>query len=140
MKILIVGLGNPGKKYEKTRHNVGFRVIDELEKEIFDENIILFKPQAFMNNSGRTVKKFFQNSKLKTQNLIVVHDDIDLLLGKIRISKNSSSGGHKGIQSIIDTLGTKNFTRIRIGIRPKFKCNTERFVLEKIYQRRRRNY
>jgi len=115
---LIVGLGNPGKKYQKTRHNVGFRVIDALKDEISDKDVILLKPDTFMNNSGRTVKKISQKSKVKSQNLIVIHDDIDLPLGTIRVSKNSSSAGHKGVQSIIDELGTQNFTRIRIGIRP----------------------
>jgi len=139
MKMLIVGLGNPGKKYEKTRHNVGFRVIDELESLDFarDKDIILLKPDTFMNSSGRAIKKALLYSGLKTQNLIVIHDDIDLLFGNIRVSKDSSSAGHKGVQSIIDTLGTKDFTRIRIGIRPelkvqsqKLKVNTTDFVLK----------
>jgi PTH1 family peptidyl-tRNA hydrolase len=130
MKTLIVGLGNPGKKYEKTRHNVGFRVIDELEKQIFNSDIILLKPDNFMNNSGRAVKKALKYSSLNTQDLIVVHDDIDLSLGDIRVSKNSSSAGHKGVQSIIDTLGTKDFTRIRIGIRPQHEIDTTEFVLK----------
>ncbi|MDP2946617.1 MAG: aminoacyl-tRNA hydrolase [Nanoarchaeota archaeon] len=130
MKTLIVGLGNPGKKYEKTRHNVGFRIIDELEKQIFDVDIILLKPDNFMNNSGRAVKKIIRNSKFEIQNLIIVHDDIDLPFGTIRTSKNSSSAGHKGVQSIIDTLGTKNFTRIRIGIKPSHEIDTTKFVLK----------
>lgn len=143
MKTLIVGLGNPGKKYEKTRHNVGFMVIDELESFDFsstslginarDKNIIFLKPDNFMNNSGRAIKKAIENWKLKIENCIVIHDDIDLLFGDIRISKNSSSAGHKGVQSIIDTLGTKDFTRIRIGIKQvasSRKRETEKFVLE----------
>ncbi len=133
--ILIVGLGNSGKKYEKTRHNIGFRVINALQEEIFDKNIIFLKPDTFMNNSGVAVKKILKYSKLKTQDLIVIHDDIDLPIGSIRISKNSSSGGHKGVQSIIDNLETKNFTRIRIGIRPPllrqgFGGRAQKFVLE----------
>ncbi len=129
--ILIAGLGNPGKKYKKTRHNIGFGVIDELNKKSFQKDVILFKPQTFMNNSGQAVSK--KMSKLNPEKLIVVHDDIDLPLGTIRISKNKSSAGHKGVQSIIDQLGTQQFTRIRIGIQPSDKKpqNTDKFVLEK---------
>jgi len=129
--ILIVGLGNPDKKYEKTRHNIGFRVIDELEKKISDKNILLFKPQTYMNDSGKTVKSLIAYRKLPIANLWVIHDDIDLPLGTIRVSQNVSSAGHKGVQSIIDELKTKNFTRIRIGINPKSVVDTERYVLEK---------
>lgn len=131
--ILIVGLGNPGHKYEKTRHNVGFRVIDVLKKTISDKNIILFKPQTFMNQSGRAVKKLNTKYKIPATNIWVIHDDIDLPLGTIRINQDASSAGHKGVQSIIDELGTKNFTRIRIGIQPKIRKpqNVEKFVLEK---------
>lgn len=140
MKTLIVGLGNPGKKYEKTRHNIGFRVIDELEKQIFDFDTILLKPDNFMNNSGRAVKKYLTYDKIPVSNLIVIHDDIDLPFETVKISKDSSSAGHKGVQSIIDTLGTKNFTRVRIGIKKvtdnsiqetrNKKRETEKFVLE----------
>jgi len=131
--ILIVGLGNPGKKYKKTRHNVGFMVIDALKKKISGKNIVLLKPQTFMNNSGKTVKRIIRNLKLEIRNLVVIHDDIDLPLGTIRVSKNVGSAGHKGVQSIIDELGTKNFTRIRIGIQPKTgkPKEVEKFVLEK---------
>ena len=157
--ILIVGLGNPGKKFEKTRHNVGFRVVEELsrknnfsdfklskkflaeisEGEIASEKVILAKPQTFMNNSGKAVKKIIKNLKLKIKNLIVVHDDIDLPLGKIRISVGRSSAGHKGVESIIKELGTNNFVRFRIGIKPENneqktknrKQKAEDFVLKK---------
>ncbi len=131
---LIVGLGNPGRKYKKTRHNIGFRVIDALKKSLDkarDKEIILFKPQTFMNQSGKAVKKKIENCKLKIENLLVVHDDIDLPLGTIRISENISSAGHKGVQSIIDELRTQNFTRARIGIRPDHKVDTEKYVLGK---------
>ena len=134
MKTLIVGLGNPGKKYEKTRHNVGFRVIDELESLdcAQDENVILLKPDNYMNNSGRAVKEYLNYEKITVSNLIVIHDDIDLPFETVKVSKDSSSAGHKGVQSIIDTIGTKDFTRIRIGIKPAMekKQETERFVLE----------
>ncbi|MBI2642440.1 MAG: aminoacyl-tRNA hydrolase [Candidatus Wildermuthbacteria bacterium] len=136
--LFIVGLGNPGKKYEKTRHNAGFRAIDAIaanfqfsifnfqsifnaqisKGKITDKQIILAKPQTLMNNSGSAVQKITKNYKLKTTNLIVIHDDIDIPLGKIKVSKGSGSAGHKGVESIIQALGTKDFTRIRIGILP----------------------
>jgi len=151
--VLIVGLGNPGEQYEKTRHNAGFMVLDsfatgnDLPDFTFDkksnsltsdsimenEKIILAKPQTFMNNSGRSVKTLYSKFRILNSNLIIVHDDIDLLLGKIKISVGSSSAGHKGIESIIRMLGTKDFVRIRIGIQPeRGKPNdVENFVLKK---------
>ena len=131
--ILIVGLGNPGKKYEKTRHNVGFMVIDELKKKELSNKVKLLKPEIFMNSSGTAVSNLMSFYKIKPKNLLIIHDDIDLPIGKIRIVKNRGSAGHKGVQSIIKKLGTKDFHRIRIGICPtKSKPkNIERFVLEK---------
>jgi len=154
--ILIVGLGNPGKKYEKTRHNLGFTIVESLklkvesfsdwkyekkflteisQGKISSQRVILTKPQTFMNNSGKSVKKLIKNYKLKIKNLIVIHDDIDLPLDKIRISKGRGSAGHKGVESIIKEIGTKNFVRFRIGIKPQRTENkeqkTEKFVLEK---------
>jgi PTH1 family peptidyl-tRNA hydrolase len=151
---LIVGLGNPGKKFEKTRHNLGFLVVESLkskiksfsnwkkskkflseisEGKINNEKVILAKPQTFMNNSGKAVKPLIENCKLKIENLIVVHDDLDLPLGKIKISLGRGSGGHKGVQSIIEELGTKNFVRLRIGIQPKNGKpeRPEKFVLQR---------
>jgi PTH1 family peptidyl-tRNA hydrolase len=133
MKNLIVGLGNPGKKYIKTRHNIGFRVVDELEKSLDatrDENLIFLKPDTFMNDSGKVVKEYLTYEKIPASNLIVIHDDIDLPFGEIRVSKNSSSAGHKGVQSIIDELKTQDFTRIRIGIKPQHEFDTIDFVLK----------
>jgi len=146
---VIVGLGNPEKKYEQTRHNVGFLVLDAFQKEhgfseftlsrkhtsliskgiLNETKILLAKPQTFMNNSGRAVKSLAATKP----DLILVHDDIDIPLGKIKISKNRGSAGHKGIDSIIQSLGTKNFTRIRIGIQPTRgkPTNVEKFVLQK---------
>jgi len=132
---LIVGLGNPGKKYEKTRHNVGFLVLDEFQKEygffeftlskkhtsrisegiLNKTKVLLAKPQTFMNNSGRAVKSLMATKP----NLIVVHDEIDLPLGEVKVSENRGSAGHKGVDSIIQALGTKNFARVRVGIQPK---------------------
>lgn len=129
---LIVGLGNPDKKYEKTRHNIGYKTIDELK--FFNlEGVLAEKTESFMNKSGPAVRRLLQKTKLKTKNLIVIHDDIDLPLGKIKISRDSGSAGHKGVQSIIDTLGTKNFIRIRIGICPASgkPKDPPRFVLQK---------
>ena len=160
--VLIVGLGNPGTEYQKTRHNVGFLVLDELQKRYgFSEftlskkhtslvsecfldsvkellgrtKVVLAKPQTFMNNSGKAVKSLvakYNITKSDLVTLIIIHDDIDIPLGKIKISENRGSAGHRGVDSIIQTLGTKNFTRIRIGIRPaKGKPNnTESFVLK----------
>ncbi len=152
--ILIVGLGNPGKEYQNTRHNVGWLVLDTiadcrlqtadlnwktdkriqagiLKVTIAGKDALLVKPQTFMNNSGIAVKTIC-NLKSAISNLIVVHDDIDLAFGTIRVSHDSASAGHKGVQSIIDHLGTKNFWRVRIGIRPSLKSiDTPDFVLNK---------
>ena len=128
---IIFGLGNPGKKYKKTRHNVGALAVEELDSST-KEKVILQKPDSFMNLSGRTVKKLLKSRKLKNQNLVVVHDDIDLPVGQIRIAKNRGSAGHKGVESIIRELGTKNFIRFRIGIKPESgkPKNPEKFVLQ----------
>ncbi|MFH1575379.1 MAG: aminoacyl-tRNA hydrolase [Candidatus Nealsonbacteria bacterium] len=115
--LLIVGLGNPGKEYEKTRHNIGFRVIDELAKNK-PNNMVLLKPQTFMNNSGEEVRAVATFYKIKLEDLWIIHDDVDLLIGKIKISRDRGSAGHKGVESIIKNLGSKNFNRIRIGTCP----------------------
>jgi peptidyl-tRNA hydrolase, PTH1 family len=136
---LIVGLGNPGKKYQKTRHNIGFRVIEQLKEEnnfsdfsfskkdkalisegiIAQKKILLVLPQTLMNNSGFSLKKIINYTRLTTKDLIVVHDDLDLNLGRIKISKNRGAAGHKGVLSIINSLGSQQFGRLRIGINPK---------------------
>lgn len=150
---LIVGLGNPGKKYQDTRHNIGFTTLVEFVKKnnfpdfqlskkngaeisenmLNNQKVVLIKPQTFMNNSGIVIKKIIRNLNFEVRNLIVVHDDIDLPLGKIRISKGRGAAGHKGVESIIKELGTKNFIRFRIGI-INYKSGikkTENFVLKK---------
>ncbi|MHA1575398.1 MAG: aminoacyl-tRNA hydrolase [Alphaproteobacteria bacterium] len=136
MKI-IVGLGNPGKKHEKTRHNIGFMILNKLATESFKktnkfnaqisvfsetpEKILLVKPQTFMNNSGFTVSKTLNFYKLNPQNdLLLIYDDKDLPFGNIRLRKNGGAGGHNGIKSIINSIGTKNFSRLRFGIRNEF--------------------
>lgn len=154
--ILIAGLGNPGAKYSRTRHNVGFRVLDEFLKEnnllffklskkfdslisegkIAGKKILLVKPQTFMNNSGKAIKALTKFYKITSPGLVVIHDDIDLPLGKIKIVKGRGSAGHKGVESIIKELRTKNFVRFRIGIQPsKGKPkDPEKFVLEKSFK------
>lgn len=150
---LIVGLGNPGKKYESTWHNVGFLALDELAKDGFDnfkeekkfkalvssgmigsEKVLLVKPQTFMNNSGESVQAIAHFYKVSPEDVIVVHDEFDIELGKIRISHDSSAAGHNGIKSIISHLGTQEFTRVRIGIKPTkpLSIPTDVFVLKKI--------
>ncbi len=131
--MLLIGLGNPGKEYEHTPHNAGFMALDAFEKESSFISARLLKPHTFMNNSGIAVKKELKKLKLKAQDLIVVHDDIDLPLGTIKISTNKGSAGHKGVESIISALGTKDFIRIRIGIQPSTGKpeSVETFVLKK---------
>lgn len=145
---LIAGLGNPGSRYEKTRHNVGFLVLEELsrrlqleftEKEdckiskgsLGDEKIILLEPLTFMNRSGIAVRKIMQKSNIFSENLIVVHDDIDLETGNLKIRKKGSSGGHKGVESIIQNIGTREFIRIKIGIGRDPFVPTEKYVLSR---------
>jgi len=133
MKI-IAGLGNPGKIYQNTRHNAGFKVIDKLRKEIKNEKIynnkffkgwegkigketvLLLKPKTFMNESGIAIKKSLEIFGENPENLIVIHDDLDIPLGKIKISFKRGPGTHKGVISIVKEIGTHIFTRIRIGI------------------------
>lgn len=131
----IIGLGNPDKKYEKTRHNVGFDVIDELAEQmgievktkrhkalcgigtIGSEKVVLVKPQTYMNLSGESVRAVMDFYKLDAKSdIIVVSDDISLPVGKIRIRTKGSAGGHNGLKSIISHAGTYGFTRIRVGV------------------------
>jgi len=144
MKI-IAGLGNPEPKYKNTPHNIGFKVIDEFAREnnfpefklskkfnaLISEkgDVLLAKPQTYMNESGKSLKKIVTEAR-PLYKLIVVHDDIDLPLAKIKISKNRGSAGHKCIESIIKELATKDFTRIRIGVSKEKKPN----VLKKFRQ------
>ncbi len=129
---LIVGLGNPGEKYKKTGHNIGFEVLNEFGKKNnfpefgFDKKfsgltskkggVFLLKPQTFMNKSGNSVRALADYYEINPEKILVIHDDADLSLGKVKIDKNRSSAGHKGVQSIIDHLSTKNFWRLRFGI------------------------
>ncbi len=134
MNYIIVGLGNPGEEYVNTRHNVGRMVLDLLAKENEGEwkedqklkslvcnlklgkhKVTLLQPETFMNKSGEALKTLIKTKKA-AETLIVVHDDLDLPLGKIKISFNKSSGGHRGVESIIKTIKTEGFTRVRVGI------------------------
>jgi len=122
MKInAIIGLGNPGKEYENTRHNIGFIFVDELSKRWKTSKfntLILVKPQTFMNKSGQAVLALIKKFKIKPENILIIHDDIDILWGNYKLSFGRSSAGHKGVESIIKALKTKNFWRLRIGIQP----------------------
>jgi PTH1 family peptidyl-tRNA hydrolase len=141
---LIVGLGNPGRSYAGNRHNIGFiclryfaraRAIKFNQKKglarigtgvVAGNKVVLARPQTFMNNSGQSVSRLVQKFKVNPKDLLVIHDDLDLPLAKIRISSSSGSGGHKGINSIIQELGTQDFTRLRVGIgRPSNPPPTE---------------
>ena len=147
---LVIGLGNPGEAYAKTRHNVGFMVVDEvshafsiaLEKHKFDTRfgigridnvkVILAKPMAFMNRSGPPVQKITKYYKILCENMLVVHDDIDLAFGRLKIKEKGGDGGHKGVRSIIDAFGGGDFTRLRIGVgRPEARVNAADYVLGK---------
>ncbi len=158
----IVGLGNPGDKYQNTRHNLGFMFLDYLSQELGfnwreekkfqamfakDGNFIFLKPLTFMNNSGIAVEKamsyfkalpkknIFQKQKNSdlSKTLLIVHDDLDIEFGEYKISVNAGSAGHNGVQSVINHLKTKNFMRIRIGIKPSpdNKVPIEKYVLQK---------
>jgi PTH1 family peptidyl-tRNA hydrolase len=146
---LIVGLGNPGNKYTKTRHNIGYRVVKKLAekysiefkrsyltKSLFakslvgPEQIMLVLPLTFMNLSGRAISKIAKRNNVALRDILVVHDDIDSLFGKIKIRPSGSDGGHQGLRSIIDTLSSDEFARVKIGIgRPQKKEDVVNYVL-----------
>lgn len=152
---LIVGLGNAGEQYENTRHNLGFEVVDTLLHKLEippndwqnnskskclickykgeSEELIFAKPQTFMNNSGMGVKALMDFYKVKSADVVIIHDDIDLKLGQLKVRIGGSSAGHKGVASIIEKLGTDNFIRIRLGIAPEERHglakNVDKFVI-----------
>lgn len=165
--VLIVGLGNPGKDYLQTRHSLGFLALDALAQkhnfpafemredntmasqgEISGKTVILAKPQTFMNKSGISVKRVSGHYRLfkdkKFGNLWVVNDDLDIAQGKIKIAKNRSAAGHKGVQSIIDQIKSKDFVRFRLGIHPETaaqkKIPVEKLVLKKISPKEQTNF
>ncbi len=114
---LVVGLGNPGKEYENTRHNTGRIMVGMIEKKLENNKIKFFTPDNFMNNSGKAIAPLIKTKK-DLKDLVVIYDDIDLPLGKIKISFNRSSGGHNGLNSVIKALKSEEFLRIRIGTAP----------------------
>jgi PTH1 family peptidyl-tRNA hydrolase len=145
---LIVGLGNPGKEYENTRHNVGFRVMEELARRygmtfgkterkaqvasgtIKDKRVILAKPQTFMNLSGEAVRSLVDFYKVELPNILVVADDLDIPLGTVRLRQSGGAGGQNGTKSVIQHLGTQDFNRLRFGIgRPPGKMQSRDYVL-----------
>lgn len=147
MKV-IIGLGNPGKKYEDTRHNVGFLAIDKISKDwgipvqqnkfralvgegfAGTEKVLLVKPQTYMNLSGESVNEVLTFYKLTSDDMIVIYDDLDLPVGKLRLRAKGSAGGHNGIKSIIAHLSTQEFNRIKIGIdRPRMGGSVSDYVL-----------
>lgn len=147
---VIVGLGNPGKQYNKTRHNVGFDIIDMLAKEydisvtkikhkaligegrIGTEKVLLVKPQTYMNLSGETLIDIYNYYKVDLENIVVIYDDIDLDVGKLRIRKKGSAGTHNGMRSIVKCLGSTEFPRVRVGVsKPMPGQNLADFVLSR---------
>ncbi|MEN2766721.1 aminoacyl-tRNA hydrolase [Ornithinibacillus xuwenensis] len=149
----IVGLGNPGKKYQTTRHNIGFMVIEELlnrhhwqlNKDKFKgkyalenlngEKIVLLEPQTFMNLSGESLRPIMDYYNIELEDVLIIYDDLDLPPGKIRLRQKGGHGGHNGIRSIIDHVGTKDFKRIRIGVgRPTSPLSVVDYVLGSFYK------
>ena len=144
---LIVGLGNPGREYENTRHNVGFQLLDFIAKEkglqfnknkfnadycecnINSEKVILIKPLSYMNLSGSVVSKFVSFYKINHSDILVIQDDLDMNVGRVKIVYNSSSGGHNGIRDIERCLGTREYARVKIGIANNKKVDTRDYVL-----------
>ena len=146
---LIVGLGNPGKEYENTRHNIGFMVVDnylsvsnvnwQLKFNGLYTNIIInnekvhfLKPSTYMNLSGRAIKECSNFFKIDVKDILIIHDDLDLPLGKYRLKTNSSAGGHNGIKSVIEELGTTSFARLKVGISHNKNFDTKDYVLGKL--------
>lgn len=144
---LIVGIGNPGKEYKNTRHNIGFNILDnyasfhsvEITKEKFNglyvdfvlngEKIILLKPLSYVNLSGIVVKKYIDYFNISVDDILIISDDLDLEFGKIRLRLSGSSGGHNGLKSIEANLGTKNYKRMKFGISNNKSIDTKNYVL-----------
>jgi len=145
---IIVGLGNPGVHYQWTRHNVGFRVVDQLSEvqripicfrrfkahygigRIHSQDVVLVKPLTFMNLSGEAVRKIANTFSVEKEDLIVVHDDLDLALGRLRVKRKGGDGGHQGVRSIIEAMGGNTFLRLKVGIgRPPRGVDPADYVL-----------
>lgn len=147
---LIVGLGNPGGEYENTRHNIGFRMIDQFARTlgvsitkskfnglyadtvVNQEKVILLKPQSYINLSGEVIRKFIDFYKIAIDDILIIHDDLDLPVGVYKIKQKGSSGGHNGLKNIELHLGTQNYKRIKIGISNNKNINTKDYVLGKL--------
>ena len=151
-----MGLGNPGLQYKNTRHNVGFRVIERWRKDLGvslnsrrfqsintetrfqGHQVILLRPMTYMNESGRAVRACSDHYDLEIENILVIHDDIDLPVGRVKVVRQGGAGGHKGISSLIQHLGTNQFSRVKLGIgRPKHNEPVEDFVLSPFYREER---
>jgi len=145
---LLVGLGNPGIRYARTRHNIGFMVLDRLAESldlsyrekidyrtcngsISGHKVALLEPLTFMNRSGSAVRKVLSKYTVVPEHIIVIHDDLDLDTGKLKIRKKGSSGGHKGVESVIQNLGNQDFIRVKIGIGRDPLIPTEDYVLSR---------
>ncbi len=141
---LIVGLGNPGKEYENTRHNIGFMILDHYLNQndwkkkfdgmyrmetMFGEKVIFLKPLTYMNLSGNSVRKIVDFYDIAIEDILIIQDDLDLVFGKYKLKKNSSSGGHNGIKSIISSLNSEAFCRLKIGVGHDRKLDTISYVL-----------
>lgn len=138
---LIVGLGNPGKQYESNRHNVGYMVIDQFQKHKMPNGVVAKKTGVFMNNSGEAVKNLIENLKYKIENLVIVHDDLDIPLGKFKIQFAKGPKDHKGIQSVDKALGTGDYWRVRIGVDsrdPENRVSGEEYTLQDFLPEERR--
>jgi PTH1 family peptidyl-tRNA hydrolase len=145
---LIVGLGNPGARYAATRHNIGFLVADHFAEKhgldfrektayricdgsIDDERIVVVEPLTFMNRSGAPVKRMVDKYHMPPENIVVIHDDLDMETGRLKIRRGGSSGGHKGVESIIQGIGSRDFIRVKVGIGRDEDMAVESYVLSK---------
>lgn len=153
---LIAGLGNPGIQYQNHRHNIGFRVIDCLSKnhhiplsikkfhaiygigQIESQKVLLLKPMTYMNRSGVAIREALESFEVSPEDLIVIHDDLDLPFGRLRFKRKGGDGGHQGVRSIIDSLGRSNFIRLKIGIgRPPEGVDPAEYVLSPFNEKER---
>lgn len=156
---LVVGLGNPGKKYTGTRHNIGFMVADDVAKrlevsvvkkkfsslfgigKLEEDDLLIVEPQTYMNLSGEAVSSFVSYYKVAIGDMLIIHDDIDMPLGKMKFVFDSGAGGHNGVTSIIEQLGTKEFWRLKIGVgRPIGEMDPADYVLQKVSSAEKKLY
>ena len=156
MSCLLVGLGNPGSEYKYTRHNIGFLIIDKIKttyefpdykekfdgvfscNSLFNEKLILFKPMLYMNNSGISVQKIKNYFNINKENMLIFHDDLDMVTGKIRLKFNGRDGGHNGIKDIIEKIGS-NFRRLKMGIGKNGKLENSKMYVLKNFNKNEKN-